>query len=96
MSSKGKGARLYLRPARKIKGKPIPARWVIRDGTSEISTGLSSRDREEAERKLAEYITSKHAPERRERPLSEVPISDVVNIYLDGGSPVVRLTKTTT
>src|ERR1700730_10686431 len=44
-------------------------------------------DRAEAERKLARYIASKYVPARRERDLVEIPVADVLNIYLTDAVP---------
>ena len=79
-----KGARLWLRPAsRDASGKIIEnARWLIKDGGRQIGTECGANAREEAEKRLADYIASKYAPERRERPLSEIRIADVIGIYL--------------
>jgi integrase len=84
MPRQSKGARLWLRPAgRDAAGKIIdPARWIIKDGGRRISTGCGLGDGEEAERRLADYLATKYAPERRERPLSEIKIADVINLYL--------------
>jgi integrase len=77
MPARAKGPRLYLRSR---KGRQ--STWVIRDGTVEHSTGCSSSDRAGAERALADYIASKHAPVTRESRLARIPIADVMTIYL--------------
>lgn len=84
-----KGARLYLRPARRDASGAIieAARWIIRDGPQSFGTGCSAHEGEEAERRLAEYITSKHQPERRVRPFSSIKIADVISIYFDDVVP---------
>jgi integrase len=89
LSRPGKGARLYLRAARARAGRDsvTPATWCIRDGSREISLGLGAREREEAERSLALYIGQKYEPERRERPLAEIRIADVIAIYLADVAP---------
>jgi hypothetical protein len=48
----------------------------------QIGTGCGASDRAEAERKLSRYIASKYIPVRRERDLVEIPVADVLNIYL--------------
>src|SRR5437762_265424 len=63
------------------------ARWLIRDGPKQIGTGCGIDAREEAERKLGEYLPSKYTPERRERPLSEIRVADVIAVYLDDVAP---------
>lgn len=87
MPRESKGARLYLRAAKKIDGRTVPSRWVIRDGSREISTGLGQSDRGEAERRLAAYLAEKYEPPRRERPLSEILIADVIAIYAADVAP---------
>jgi hypothetical protein len=75
-----KGSRLWLRPAR--RGGTEAAVFIILDGRRQVSTGCGIDAREEAEERLADYIANKYAPERRERPLSEIRISDVISVYL--------------
>ena len=84
-----KGAHLWLRPARRDSTGAIikAARWIIKDSGRQFSTSCGAGEREEAERKLAGYIASKYAPERRERSLSEIRICDVLKIYLDDVAP---------
>lgn len=89
MPRKSKGAHTWLRPARRdATGKITEAAvWLILDGGRQISTGCRAHEGEEAEKRLADYIASKYAPERRERPLSEIKIADVIGIYLDDVAP---------
>jgi integrase len=84
MPRPSKGARLWLRPSRRdSSGRVIEAaRWIIKDGGRQHSTGCGAGNREEAERRLAAYIAEKYQPERRERSLHEIPVADVINIYL--------------
>jgi hypothetical protein len=67
-------------------------------GSSETPAGLSKTedarlarlgagDRMEAEKRLAADIAEKYQPGRRERPLSEIKIADVIRIYLDDVVP---------
>jgi integrase len=81
---RSKGARIWLRPAY----DKTASVWVIRDGTRQISTGCAPAERQEAERKLGEYIAAKHKPARLggRDPLS-VPVADVANIYLQERAP---------
>lgn len=84
MSAKSKGARLWFRPGRTgSDGRVREGRWFILDGTKQVSTGLGAGEGGEAEKRLAEYIASKYAPPRRERPLSQILIADVISVYLD-------------
>jgi hypothetical protein len=47
--------------------------------------------REQAERKLSEYIIDKYRPERdRNRDPSRIPIADVLNIYAEDVSSTIR------
>ena len=89
MPPRPKGARLWLRPAeRDASGAMLkPARWIIRDGSRQVGTGCGESDRAQAEGRLAEYIASKYAPARRERPLDEIRVADVINIYLSDVVP---------
>lgn len=88
MSAKSKGARLWFRPERKsADGRVRAGRWFILDGTKQIGTGLGAGEGGEAEKRLAEYIASKYAPPRRERPLSQILIADVIAVYLDDVAP---------
>ena len=87
MPRRNKGARLWLRPARKRGKITDPPTYIIKDNGRQISTGCGEDDREEAERKLAEYLAEKYQPERRERALSEIWIADVIKVYLDDVVP---------
>lgn len=55
MSNPAKGARLYLR--KRAKKNPI---WVILDQGAEIATGCYEGDREQAEKRLSDYIARKY------------------------------------
>ncbi|OYY73274.1 MAG: hypothetical protein B7Y61_19455 [Rhizobiales bacterium 35-66-30] len=85
MPRPAKGARLWLQPAETdprtglVRKQPV---WVIRDGGAKVSTGCAPRQREDAERKLAAYITTKYqVPRERGRHPTEISIADVLNIY---------------
>lgn len=95
MPRQRKSARLYLRPERRDKlGKlKQSAGWVILDRGKEISTGCAPGDGEEAERRLADYISEKRDLCRRERPLSQISINDVLNIYLRDVAPALANPK---
>lgn len=79
MPRQSKGARLWLRPATDKQA----AVWIIRDGRVFRSTGCGENALAEAERKLAEYICVKRDPTKRGRSLAEIPVADVISIYLD-------------
>lgn len=88
MSNASKGARLWLRSS----SKTTKATWIIRDGPKQIRTGCCSRNREEAEQRLATYIAEKYRPDRqRDRHPSSIAIADVLNIYgQDVGTAIRR------
>jgi integrase len=74
-----KGPRLWLQ-----KGEGRKPTWVIRDGQINKSTGCDECDREDAERKLAEYILSKHDPAKgldRNNP-NAAKIADVLAVEM--------------
>lgn len=88
MPRPSKGARLWLRPERRDGTRARPAVWLIRDGTHEESTGCGAGDRRGAEEALSRYIAAKYAPERTgSRDPSQIPIADVLNIYLADVAP---------
>lgn len=61
--------RLYLDTAR--------GQWIIRDGASFVRTGCAESDREGAEKRLAEYLGEKFAPQDGPAPL----IAEVLQTY---------------
>ena len=80
MPRHAKPARLWLQPAAADR----QAVWVILDRGRKHSTGCSAYAREEAERKLTEYITAKHDPAAaRPRHPAQIPLADVLSVYLD-------------
>jgi hypothetical protein len=88
MPQRKQGPRLWPQPAHYDRdGKlKINAVWVIRDGAVKRSTGVLVSDPRqappEAEQALRDYLQTKHAPPRDGyRPLSAIPIADVLNIY---------------
>lgn len=89
MPRPAKGARLYPQAERRDHAGRLVERaaWVIRDGPTKRSTGVSVTDDRrappEAEQALARYLAEKHAPPRLgHRPLAAIPVADVINIYL--------------
>lgn len=79
MPRPSKGARLWLRTRR---GRA--AQWIIRDGNYQKGTGCLAHDIVGAEKALASYLASKHIRALRagSRDPSQVPIADVLTIYL--------------
>ena len=83
MRGQSKGAHLWLRPARDRGDKGVErAAWVIKDDGAADRHGLGPTEGREAEKALADYIASKYQPARRERDIYEIPIADVISIYL--------------
>jgi integrase len=88
MPRPSKGAHLWLRPGRDRGDKGAErATWVIKDDGRQITTGCGATERREAEAALAKYITGKYQPARRERDISEIPIADVLNVYITDVAP---------
>lgn len=87
MPNRAKGARLYLKE--EAGKRPV---WIIRDGAKRIGLGLAIDEREEAEKRLAEYLSDKHQPSReRDRSPTAISVADVLSIYMaDKGSAVAR------
>ncbi|WP_370677564.1 hypothetical protein [Pleomorphomonas sp. PLEO] len=77
MPRPSKGPQLYLRARAGAE-----AVWYIRDGKKLISTGCAARDHPGAERELASYLGKKHTPTRGERRLCDIPLEDVISIYV--------------
>lgn len=80
-----KGARLWLRPARRNKaGKVIHyATWIILDRGKHIATGCAEGEADRAEQLLATYISEKYSPGRQIRDLELIDIADVLSIYVE-------------
>jgi hypothetical protein len=85
MPRRSKGARLQLKAARRDESGKITHRatWVIRDNGRDVSTGCAADEIAAAEEKLRDYIAAKYAPKRRVRHIDDIPIADVLSIYLD-------------
>ena len=85
MPRRSKGARLQLKAARRDKSGKIThqATWIIRDNGRDVGTGCAANEIATAERKLEDYIASKYTPKRRVRHIDDIPIADVLSIYLD-------------
>jgi hypothetical protein len=85
MPARSKGARLWLRRARRDRktGESHNAVWIIRDGKRTEGTGCRKDDRAGAERALAEYLNRKHLAQASKGPRdpSQVPIADVLALY---------------
>jgi integrase len=84
MPRRSKGARLELRPERRDRDGKVTHRatWRIRDGDRDISTGCGQAQIAAAERKLVEYLATKHTPKRQVQDLESIEIADVLLIFL--------------
>lgn len=87
MPRKSAGARLYQR----TKGRGA-GYWVIRDGGRFVSTG--TRDRREAESKLAAYIAQRDQPVGGPREPAQMTVADALTIYGEEHAPTVRAPET--
>jgi hypothetical protein len=84
MPRRTKGARLWLRPARRKGGRLLAnAVWIIIDGTKHIATGCLKHQADEAEKRLGNYIAAKYQPSRLVRDVDQIDIADVLSVYLD-------------
>src|SRR5260370_30619302 len=85
MPARSKGARLWLRRARRDRksGETHNAVWIIRDGKHSEGTGCRKNESEGAERALAEYLNRKHVDQasKGQRDPSQVPVADVLALY---------------
>jgi hypothetical protein len=92
-----KGARLWLRPERREKGKLLARSvWVIIDGRKHVATGCLKNQAEAAERELAGYIAAKYQPRRKIRDIEEIDIADVLSIYYDDCREAKRISPNST
>ena len=85
MPRRSKGARLQLKAPRRDKSGKVTHRatWIIRDNGRDVGTGCAADEIAAAERKLEDYIASKYTPKRRVRHIDDIPVADVLSIYLD-------------
>src|SRR5262245_8885090 len=76
MPRRSKGARLWLRPARRDKTGKVTKRpiWLILDAGKHIATGCAEGEAQRAEQILAAYIAQKYRPERRDRDLEAIDV----------------------
>jgi integrase len=97
--SANKGARLWLRKARRDKRGKIshPAAWLILDGKHQESTECGADDRAGAERKLEAYLNRKHtqtvAENKSSRDPDQIDIADVLALYATQIAPATGRPK---
>jgi integrase len=90
MPRRRKGARLWLRPARRKSGRLVAsAVWIIVDGDRHVATGCFKDQAREAEQRLAAYIADKYRPSRHARDIDHIDIADVLSVYLEDCGPRV-------
>ena len=84
-----KPPRLWFRkPRRSKQGRSAEKGvFVILCDGSQISTGCGREDRAAAEAKLAQFITERHVVPRRKRDIEDIPIGDVLTLYLQDVVP---------
>lgn len=88
MPRAAKAARLWLRPAERKGDVLRPATWIILDHGKQHRTGLGAHESAEAERRLAEHIAAKRRPAAGgERHPAQIPVSDVLSVYMDDRPP---------
>jgi integrase len=88
MPRTSKGARLWLRPARRRRGRTVArAVWIIVDGKRHIATGCLKDQAGGAEKRLAAYIAEKYRPSRHARDVDQIDVADVLSIYLEDCGP---------
>ncbi len=88
MPRSSRGARLWLRPARRKAGRVIKnAVWIIIDANKQFATGCLKHQAGEAEKRLASYIADKYRPSRRAMDIDQIDVADVLSIYLDDCGP---------
>jgi hypothetical protein len=66
------------------------ATWIIRDSGRDVGTGCAADEIAAAERKLEDYVATKYAPKRLVRHIDDIPVADVLSIYLDAQLEKVR------
>ncbi|HVI27478.1 tyrosine-type recombinase/integrase [Hansschlegelia sp.] len=90
MPRTAKGARLWLRRARREGDRVRPAEFIILDRGKHHPTGCGPDRVAEAERALARHIAAKHEPQKLplERHPSEVDVADVLTVYIDSRPPL--------
>jgi len=91
MPRRSKGARLWLRPARRKGGRIVSnAVWIIIDGNKHIATGCLRHEASEAEKQLAAYIADKYQPSRLAKDIDRIDVADVLLSHVaDSGTDFI-------
>jgi hypothetical protein len=87
MPRRSKGPRLWLRLGRRDRdGKQHGAVFVILDKGRQVATGCTADEADKAEQALAAYITQKHQRGVSHRDPTQIPVADVLSVYLRRGA----------
>jgi integrase len=91
--------RLWLRPARRNAAGQVThaSLWFILDAGRQYGTGCGPDDRSGAEQALADYINKRHIAyaTKGPRPTNQVPVADVLTLYVRDVMPKVARPKET-
>lgn len=87
----------YRKPRRAKQGRSAEKGvWVILYHGRQLSTGCGKSDRSGAERALAEFITASHVIPRKQREIKDIPVADVLNLYLQDVVATIATAKKAT
>ena len=67
--------------------------WVILFNGRQFSTGCGKGDSQGAQRALAEFITASHVIPKKRREIKDIPVADVLNLYLQDVVPKIATAK---
>lgn len=90
MPRQSKGPHLwYRRERRDPKSGTLKefGTWIILDAGRQISTGCSEVEIGEAQIKLANYVTERYRPPRREQDIDHLIVADVLSVYDEDRGP---------
>lgn len=79
-----KGPRLWFRKERidpETGNRIALGQWLILDGSKQIGTGFPKEANRDAEERLAEYVLESFRPERVERDIEQISVSDVLTTF---------------
>jgi integrase len=93
MPQKRKPPRLWLRREAGADGV-VRRTWIIKDGKRHQRTGCLEDQIADAERQLEAYLAQKYEPQRGGR-ASQIPIGDVLAVYLDDKAAGTAAPRTT-
>jgi hypothetical protein len=67
--------------------------WVILFNGRQFSTRCGKGDSQGAQRALAEFITASHVIPKKRREIKDIPVADVLNLYLQDVVPKIATAK---